>query len=551
MFHHVGRRWGAAIVAAVTLMAGLVPAQAQTDDAADSVITVSGGGWGHGVGMSQYGAYGRAADGQTAEEILEFYYPGAELTVEEMPDVKVHLHSGTGTRIDPVDAPSGDPADDIQIVDGDGNLIFNHRNGRRLTVTKVPGGFEIRRNNSTGSRNLCIDGGGADRCQVDEVRFRFQQGSPTEVDVINQVSIGTTNNHYQWGELAVYARDFAPDSTLWVVLEDLTMDQYIYGLAEVPASWPDATLQTQAVAGRTYAFDRIVSRRASSSWDFPWDLYSTVDDQVYHGYDKEAGSFGANWTANVDATSDQVMLYNGDPITAFYSSSNGGWSEDSGYVFVTSLPYLIAQPDEFDSYQNPNASWSRDYTGTEVARWFARIQSVGSVGNAVVDVSVGGNIGESGRKDRATVTVVGTDRTREVSGNTFRNVINLGVASEGGGLSRQVLSTLYDVEVLGGEEPIGAVDRVSRNGANVTVRGWVFDPDSPNPVEVEIRVDGDVVATVSADTLRADVDATWSRGSARGYVATVEVDDSVARQLCVYADNIGPGGRLLLGCEVV
>lgn len=550
MSHHVGRRWGAAFVAAVTLTAGLVPAQAQTNNA-DSVITVSGGGWGHGVGMSQYGAYGRAADGHTAQEILEFYYPGAELTVEEMPDVKVHLHSGNGTRIDPVDAPAGSDLDDIEIVDGDGNLIFTHRIGSRLTVLRENGGFSVTRPNSTGGRNLCIDDEGADLCQVDELRFRFQQGSPTEVDVINQISIGTTDNHYQWGELAVYARDFAPNSTLWVVLEDLTMDQYIYGLAEVPASWPDATLQTQAVAGRTYAYDRIVSRRASSSWDFPWDLYSTVDDQVYHGYDKETGSFGANWTANVDATSDQVMLYNGDPITAFYSSSNGGWSEDSGYVFVTSLPYLIAQADQFDSYQNPNASWTRDYTGAEVARWFARIQSVGSVGDAVVDVTVGGNIGQSGRKDRATVTVVGTDRTREVSGNTFRNVINLGVASEGGGLSRQVLSTLYNVAVLGGEEPIGSVDRVSRNGENVTVRGWVFDPDSPDPVEVEVRIDGQTVATVRADSLRPDVDATWSEGAARGYVATVQADSSVARQLCVYADNIGPGGRLLLGCEVI
>lgn len=550
MFHHVGRRWGAAFVAAATLTAGLLPAQAQTNDA-DSVITITGRGWGHGVGMSQYGAYGRAADGHTAEEILEFYYPGAELTVAEMPDVDVHLHSGRGTQIDPVDAPDGDTADDIQIVDGDGNLIFDHRNGRRLTVTRVSGGFEIRRNNSGGTRNLCIDDEGTDRCRVDEVRFRFQQGSPTEVDVIDQISIGTTDNHYQWGELAVYARDFAPDSSVWVVLENLTMDQYIYGLAEVPASWPDATLQAQAVAGRTYAFDRIVSRRASSSWDFPWDLYSTVNDQVYHGYDKESGSFGANWTANVDASSDQVMLYDGDPITAFYSSSNGGWSEDSGYVFVTSLPYLVAQPDDYDSYQNPNASWIREYTGAEVARWFARIASVGSVGDAVVDVTVGGNIGESRRKDRATITVVGTERTREVSGNTFRNVINLGVAAEGGGLSRQILSTLYEVAVLGGEEPIGAVDRVSRSGDSVTVRGWVFDPDSPAPVQVEIRVDGQVVATVDADTLRADVDATWSEGAARGYVATVQVDNTVARQLCVYADNIGPGDRLLLGCEVI
>ncbi len=548
MFITLRRRIGPAVICAIVVVAGLVPAGAQTTDP-DSVITVSGGGWGHGVGMSQYGAYGRANDGQSAEEILEFYYPGAEFTQTEMPRINVHLHSGTGTRIDPVDAPSDSDADNIEIVDGDGNLIFNHRNGRRLTVTKVPGGFEIHRNNGTGTRNLCIADDGSDLCQVDEVRFRFQQGSPTQVSVIDQISIGTTGNHYQWGELAIYARAFRPDSTMWVVLEDLTMDQYIYGLAEVPASWPSAVLQAQATAGRTYAYDRTISRRASGSWTFPWDVYSTVDDQVYHGYDKESSAFGEDWVAAVDASSDRVMLYDGDPITAFYSSSNGGWTEDSGYVFVTSLPYLIAQPDEYDSFGNPFGAWSRDYTGTEIGRWFGQ-SSIGGVGT-VLDVTVGGNIGQSGRKDRATVTVIGTERTREVSGNSFRNVINQGVASEGGGLSRQVLSTLYDVTVLGGAEPIGHVDKVRRNGNTILVEGWVFDPDSVAAVGVEIRVDGELVSTVSANTGRPDIDAVYDAGSARGFATSITLDNAVARQLCVYADNIGPGDRLLLGCEVV
>ena len=169
----------------------------------------------------------------------------------------------------------------------------------------------------------------------------------------------------------------------------------------------------------------------------------------------------------------------------------------------------------------------------------------------MVDVTVGGNIGQSGRKDRATVTVIGTERTREVSGNTFRNVINVGVAREGGGLSRQVLSTLYDVTVLGGAEPIGSVDKVRRNGGVIAIEGWVFDPDSDAAVSVEIRVDGQVVTTVAADTGRPDVDAVYGAGATRGFSTSIELDDSVARQLCVYADNIGPGDRFLLGCQVV
>jgi hypothetical protein len=72
------------------------------------------------------------------------------------------------------------------------------------------------------------------------------------------------------------------------------------------------------VAARTYGYDRATTRRATSNWEWPWDLYSTVNDQVYHGLSKEIGEFGPAWVAAVDATSNQVLLYDGDPITAFY-----------------------------------------------------------------------------------------------------------------------------------------------------------------------------------------------------------------------------------------
>lgn len=42
-------------------------------------VTFRGKGWGHGVGMCQWGAYGMAREGWRAEEILGYYYPGAEI----------------------------------------------------------------------------------------------------------------------------------------------------------------------------------------------------------------------------------------------------------------------------------------------------------------------------------------------------------------------------------------------------------------------------------------------------------------------------------------
>ncbi len=526
----------AAVSAALILIIGVLPAQAQEPDGG-TMVSVSGGGWGHGVGMSQYGAYGRAADGHSHEDILGFYYPGARLRdVEVAEDVRVHLHSARGTVVD--------PTGELRLYDEDGDRFYTHRTGAPLTIEKTRRGFTVIKPNG---RNVCIDRDTeVDECRGDRISVRFVEGEPVTVDAIDRVSIGTTGNSYQWGELVISERSIDRD-TLWVVLEGLTMDQYLYGLAEVPASWPAAVLRAQAVAGRTYAFDRMTDRRASANWTFPWDLYSTVNDQVYHGREKEIGTHGPDWTGAVDATSGQVLMYQGDPITAFYSSSNGGFSEESGYVFVSSLPYLVAQRDTYDSFANPNASWQRDYTGDEVGRWMAA-SSIGSVGS-VLDVRITGDMGRSGRVDRATVTVVGTEDTKITNGNRFRIAVNSGVARAGGGLSRQILSTKYEVTVLGGEDPVGSLDRARRTGDQVTVHGWVFDPDSSGFVDVQVRVDGEVVETVLADDPRYDVDAVFEHGSSRGYSATVTVGPG-AHQICVYADNLGPGNRLLLGCKV-
>ena len=92
------------LVAILSLITAFTPA-ALADD--ETIITIEGSGWGHGVGMSQYGAYGRAlpiedgGGGQTATEILNFYYPTASITTDTLPeDLKVHIFSGLGAELE-------------------------------------------------------------------------------------------------------------------------------------------------------------------------------------------------------------------------------------------------------------------------------------------------------------------------------------------------------------------------------------------------------------------------------------------------------------------
>ena len=86
------------LIAIFSLITAFTPSVLAEDDAS---ITIEGNGWGHGVGMSQYGAYGRALDGYNAQEILQFYYPNTQLVASQSvpDDLSIHLFSGEGATI--------------------------------------------------------------------------------------------------------------------------------------------------------------------------------------------------------------------------------------------------------------------------------------------------------------------------------------------------------------------------------------------------------------------------------------------------------------------
>src|SRR5687767_4531326 len=69
----------------LTILALLALVLVVSPAAAEDVVRISGGGWGHGIGMSQYGAYGRAQRGDSAAQIISHYYSGAGPSQRKMP----------------------------------------------------------------------------------------------------------------------------------------------------------------------------------------------------------------------------------------------------------------------------------------------------------------------------------------------------------------------------------------------------------------------------------------------------------------------------------
>ena len=134
------------------------------------------------------------------------------------------------------------------------------------------------------------------------------------------------------------------------VINEVSLADYVRGVAEVPPEWPAAAQQAQAIAARTY----VLNQRASAA-DSPWraagaDICPTAQCQVYLGVEGEQRPNGANWVAAADATAGQVLLSDGAPILALYSSSNGGRSVSGG------KPYLKAVNDPDDA-RSPLSHW--------------------------------------------------------------------------------------------------------------------------------------------------------------------------------------------------
>jgi SpoIID/LytB domain protein len=208
------------------------------------------------------------------------------------------------------------------------------------------------------------------------------------------------------------------------------MQKYLYGLGEVPSSWPQATLRAQAIAGRTYALEKI---RRSGQHRYPCScaVYDSTLDQAYIGDAKRTGSgvYWDDWKRAVDRTRSRVILFRGDPIQALYSSSSGGHTENNENVWGgAAIPYLRGVGDGPDRVSaNPNHTWSVSM------RWRTfenKLQAAYGIGNLeafrlIRPFGVSGRVTVVKPNNTGGVRIRGSRRTVRVSGWSVRSALGL------------------------------------------------------------------------------------------------------------------------------
>jgi stage II sporulation protein D len=324
---------------------------------------VSGHGWGHGVGLAQYGAYGYALHGWTYDQIVAHYYPGTDLGDAPVKRVRVLLAGAAKS----VAVSSRSP---FTVRDGAGKthkLPAGKQQlgpGLKLKLPSTTKALPAPLTFSPGASVLAFGGR--------SYRGTFRVTGGKAVRVVNVVGV----EPYLWGVVP----------------------------REMPDRWPAEALQAQAVVARTYALGHL-----EHGGDF--DLYADTRSQVYGGIPAESPPA----RDAVNATAGQVVLYDGELAQTFFFSSSGGRTANVQDVWGSkAVPYLVSVPDPYDTL-SPYHDWGP-------LRYSAKLlgKRLGARGN-LLDVRT--SAAASGRV--RSVMLVGSKGVRTIAGEAVRRRLGL------------------------------------------------------------------------------------------------------------------------------
>ena len=305
------------LIAALVVLAAAAPA-------ADAAVrhVIRGAGFGHGIGMSQYGAYGFALEGAGYTDILAHYYKGTTLSTAPSAPVRVLLQPN-------------DPYIRVRGASSVGGRRL--RAGRTYVAREAAGSIVI--STSSGKRVARVGDG---------AQFRGPAALRLLGPALNSISDGLYRG-------AIEVRMEGAGVTAINVLD---IDSYVRGVVagEMPSSWPLEALEAQAVTARTYA---LATRKTTGLFD----QYPDTRSQVYRGVTGES----ARSDAAVAQTAGRVLTYDGVPAVTYYFSTSGGHTENVEFSFVGSLskPWLVGVPDPYDS-QSPYHRWKMPITAARL-----------------------------------------------------------------------------------------------------------------------------------------------------------------------------------------
>jgi stage II sporulation protein D len=274
----------------------------------EAVFVISGRGWGHGVGMSQWGANGFAQRGTSYGRILAHYYRGT--TIGEAPVAKVRVLLRVGKR--------------SLTIGSEAPFRVRAASGKAFVL---PAGRHVL--------------GPALKVQTRGAKRKVKLAGPVEF-LPGAEPLRLERRYRGTIRVDVQARRLR-------AINLVGLEPYLYGVvpAEVPDDWPAEVLKAQAVAARSYA---LATRKTNGDFD----LFADVRSQVYRGIDEEEDSTNQA----VDETAGEVLLYGGRLVTTYFHSTSGGRTASIADVWPGSnqVPYLVSVDDPYDSL-SPHHTW--------------------------------------------------------------------------------------------------------------------------------------------------------------------------------------------------
>ena len=332
------------------------------------VFFVDGRGWGHGIGMPQYGAQGYASrEGRSHAWILAHYFPGTRL--------------------------GSTPVSAVRVLLADDRRTLTVGSAARFTATDAAGRrYELPAGSLELGPALRVTVEGEPRTLASPVRFepggRHLElgGRPYRGDVVVRSTGGTL-----------------------AAVNHVGLEAYLYGVVpdEMPPSWAIEALKAQAVAARSYA---VVSRRTGGTFD----VFADTRSQVYGGVASEE----PRTNAAIDATSGQVLLHGDRVAWTFFHSTSGGRTAAIHDVWNASpVPYLVSVPDPYDSLSPYHVWGPYRFTASDMKSRLGSLAPAGSL----LDLTVKRN----GSQRVDSVLANGSRADTRFSGSTFQSRLGL------------------------------------------------------------------------------------------------------------------------------
>lgn len=374
---------------------------------------IVGSGWGHGVGLSQYGALGQALDGRSWQDILSHYYPGTSLSDSPVDkQIIVGLSQDKTAVFVRLDKLTEDAQLEMSI---DGNPVATIGSG---TIIRI----------ESNGNSVVTSGGDDGRAEArgtgKKISFRISAGSGLintnsgTPDTNAGSALSSPGHRYKYGTLnVVYGGDNDGRADLYTSISMRLADEYVLGIGEMSSSWPKAALVAQVVASRSYGLGKANSGIRGNCG---CHIYNNATDQVYVGYSKESDAWkdAVNSALN-GAGQPAVLTFGGKAITAYFASSTGGRTMSTLDAWGGNVAWSQSVDDNWSlNARNPNSRWGvrMSQSAMAAALGLSNVQSIdvveryssGAAKTLVAKDSNGGSVTLSGRTFQARMKLKST-----------------------------------------------------------------------------------------------------------------------------------------------